>query len=248
MIMNEMMIFRNVEFGAIRTLSNEQGEALFCAKDVALALGYGQPRKAIARHIDEDDGMKRTLIDSLGRKQRATFINESGLYALILSSKLEGAKRFKHWVTSEVLPAIRKQGGYMVAKEGESEKEIMQRALEIVKSTLAKRDEQIAKLQPRAEYADSVLDSITCITTTQLAKELGMSAQELNRRLCEMRIQYWQSGQYMLYAEFARQGFARSRTRKHTLKHGMVLTEMYLVWTERGREFIHRLLNPKLAS
>ena len=248
MIMNEMMIFRNVEFGAIRTLSNEQGEALFCAKDVALALGYGQPRKAIARHIDEDDGMKRTLIDSLGRKQRATFINESGLYALILSSKLEGAKRFKHWVTSEVLPAIRKQGGYMVAKEGESEKEIMQRALEIVKSTLAKRDEQIAKLQPRAEYADSVLDSITCITTTQLAKELGMSAQELNRRLCEMRIQYWQSGQYMLYAEFARQGFARSRTRKHTLKHGMVLTEMYLVWTERGREFIHRLLNPKFGN
>ena len=97
--MNEMMIFQNVEFGAIRTMSNEQGEALFCAKDVALALGYGQPRKAIARHIDEDDGMKRTLIDSLGRKQRATFINESGLYALILSSKLEGAKRFKRWVT-----------------------------------------------------------------------------------------------------------------------------------------------------
>ena len=246
--MNEMMIFQNVEFGAIRTMSNEQGEALFCAKDVALALGYGQPRKAIARHIDEDDGMKRTLIDSLGRKQRATFINESGLYALILSSKLEGAKRFKRWVTSEVLPAIRKQGGYLVAKKGESEKEVMKRALEIVKTTLAKRDEQIAKLQPRAEYADSVLDSITCITTTQLAKELGMSAQELNRRLCEMRIQYWQSGQYMLYAEFARQGFAKSRTRKHTLKHGMVLTEMYLVWTERGREFIHRLLNPKFGN
>ena len=248
MIMNEMMIFQNVEFGVIRTMSNERGEALFCAKDVALALGYGQPRKAIARHVDEDDGVKRTLIDSLGRKQRAAFINESGLYALILSSKLEGAKRFKRWVTSEVLPAIRKQGGYMVAKEGESEKEVMKRALEIVKTTLAKRDEQIAKLQPRAEYAESVLDSITCITTTQLAKELGMSAQELNRRLCEMRIQYWQSGQYMLYAEFARQGFARSRTRKHTLKHGMVLTEMYLVWTERGREFIHRLLNPKFGN
>ena len=151
-------------------------------------------------------------------------------------------------MTSEVLPAIRKQGGYLVAKKGESEKEVMKRALEIVKTTLAKRDEQIAKLQPRAEYADSVLDSITCVTTTQLAKELGMSAQELNRRLCEMRIQYWQSGQYMLYAEFARQGFARSRTRKHTLKHGMVLTEMYLVWTERGREFIHRLLNPKFGN
>jgi phage antirepressor YoqD-like protein len=75
-----------------------------------------------------------------------------------------------------------------------------------------------------------------------------MTAQQLNRLLCEMRIQYWQSGQYMLYADYARQGFAKSRTRKHVLKHGMVITEMYLVWTESGREFIHRLLNPKLAN
>ena len=192
--------------------------------------------------------MKRTLIDSLGRKQQAIFINESGLYALILSSKLDSATRFKRWVTGEVLPAIRKQGGYLMAKQGESEKEVMARAMEIVKTTLAKREEQIARLKPRAEYADSVLDSISCITTTQLAKELGMTAQELNRRLCEMRIQYWQSGQYMLYGEFARQGFAKSRTRKHVLKHGIVMTEMYLVWTERGREFIHRLLNPKFAN
>ena len=246
--MNEMMTFRNVEFGTIRTMSDEQGEPLFCAKDVAEALGYDQPRKAIDRHVDEDDGMKRTLIDSLGRKQQAIFINESGLYALILSSKLDSAKRFKRWVTGEVLPAIRKQGGYLMAKQGESEKEVMARAMEIVKTTLAKREEQIARLKPRAEYADSVLDSINCITTTQLAKELGMTAQELNRRLCEMRIQYWQSGQYMLYGEFARQGFAKSRTRKHVLKHGIVMTEMYLVWTERGREFIHRLLNPKFAN
>ena len=246
--MNQIQIFQNQEFGAIRTMSNKQGEPMFCAKDVAEALGYDQPHKAIARHVEEDDGMKRTLIDSLGRKQRATFINESGLYALILSSKLESAKRFKRWVTSEVLPAIRKQGGYLIAKKGESEKELMKRALEIVKTTLARRDEQRAKLQPRADYADEVLDSITCVTTTQLAKELGMSAQELNRRLCEMRIQYWQSGQYMLYAEFARQGFAKSRTHKRTLKHGMVLTEMYLVWTERGREFIHRLLDKQLAN
>lgn len=246
--MNEMMTFRNLEFGAIRTMSNERGEALFCAKDVCDALGYSKARNAIAQHVDEDDALKQGLIDSMGRKQRATFINESGLYALILSSKLEGAKRFKRWVTSEVLPAIRKQGGYMVAKKGESEKEVMKRAMEIVKTTLAKRDEQIAKLQPRAEYADSVLDSITCITTTQLAKELGMSAQELNRRLCEMRIQYWQSGQYMLYAEFARQGFAKSRTRRHVCKHGIVMTEMYLVWTERGRNFIHQLLDPKFSN
>ena len=243
-----MMTFRSVEFGAIRTMSNEQGAPIFCAKDVAEALGYKLARKAIQDHVEEDDVLKRNLIDSLGRKQRAIFINESGLYALILSSKLESAKRFKRWVTGEVLPAIRKQGGYLLAKQGESEQEVMTRAMEIVKTTLTRRDEQIARLKPRAEYADSVLDSINCITTTQLAKELGMSAQELNRRLCEMRIQYWQSGQYMLYADFARQGFAKSRTRRHVCKHGIVMTEMYLVWTERGRNFIHQLLDPKFAN
>ena len=246
--MNEIKIFQNHEFGAIRTTSNEQGEALFCAKDVALALGYKRPEDAMAQHVENEDSVKHRVIDSLGRKRMATFINESGLYALILSSKLESARRFKRWVTSEVLPSIRKQGGYIATRNGETEAEIMQRAIEIVQTTLARRDEQIARLKPRADYADQVLDSITCITTTQLAKELGMTAQELNRRLCEMRIQYWQSGQYMLYADYARQGFAKSRTRKHTLKHGIVMTETYLVWTERGRDFIHRLLNKNLAN
>ena len=247
--MNKMMTFRNLEFGAIRTISNEQGEPMFCGKDGAEALGYKKPENAVAKHVDTED-KTTTLIQGSGSnyKTQAIFINESGLYALILSSKLDSAKRFKRWVTSEVLPAIRKQGGYLIAKKGESDKDVMKRAMEIVKTTLAKRDEQIAKLKPRAEYADSVLDSINCITTTQLAKELGMSAQELNRRLCEMRIQYWQSGQYMLYAEFARQGFAKSRTRRHVCKHGIVITEMYLVWTERGRNFIHQLLNPKFGN
>ena len=247
--MNKMMTFRNLEFGAIRTISNEQGEPMFCGKDVAEALGYKKPENAVAKHVDTED-KTTTLIQGSGSnyKTQAIFINESGLYALILSSKLESAKRFKRWVTSEVLPAIRKQGGYLIAKKGESDKDVMKRAMEIVKTTLAKREEQIAKLKPKAEYADSVLDSINCITTTQLAKELGMSAQELNRRLCEMRIQYWQSGQYMLYAEFARQGFAKSRTRRHVCKHGIVITEMYLVWTERGRNFIHQLLNPQFGN
>ena len=243
-----MMIFRNVEFGTIRTMSNEQGEPMFCAKDVALALGYKRPEDAMTQHVEIEDSVKHRVLDRNGKKRITTFINESGLYSLILSSKLESAKRFKRWVTGEVLPAIRKQGGYIVTKEGESEKEVMARALEIVKNTLQQRNEEIAKLKPKADYVDEVLDSITCVTTTQLAKELGMTAQELNRRLCEMRIQYWHSGQYMLYADFARQGLARSRTRKHTLKHGMVLTEMYLVWTERGRDFIHRLFNKNLAN
>ena len=246
---NQIQIFKNQEFGAIRTMSNEQGEPMFCAKDVCDSLGYSNGRDAVRKHVDGEDKTTVAICDGGSNyKSQAIFINESGLYSLILSSKLESAKRFKHWVTSEVLPSIRKQGGYMVARPDETDEEILARALQIMKAAIESRDEVIAELLPRADYADEVLDSVSCITTTQLAKELGMTAQELNRRLCEMRIQYWQSGQYMLYADYARMGLAKSRIHKRVLKHGMVLTEMYLVWTERGREFIHSLLNPKLAN
>ena len=136
----------------------------------------------------------------------------------------------------------------MVARPEETDEVVLARALQIMQTAVERRDEEIARLKPRADYADQVLDSITCITTTQLAKELGMTAQELNRQLCAMHIQYWQSGQYMLYAEYARQGLAKSRTQKRVLKHGMVITEMYLVWTERGRDFIHRLLDAKCGN
>ena len=162
--MNEMMIFQNQEFGAIRTISNEQGEVLFFAKDVCMALGYGNSREALRKHVNGDDVTKRDTVDSLGRKNFASFINESGLYALILSSKLESARRFKHWVTSEVLPSIRKQGGYIAARPNESDEEILARALQIMQATLQRRDEQIARLKPRAEYADHVLDSIFKVT------------------------------------------------------------------------------------
>ena len=245
---NQIQIFENQEFGTIRTMSNEQGEVLFCAKDVCNALSHSNSRKAVANLVEEDDVTRSYLIDSLGRQQQAVFINESGLYSLILSSKLDSAKRFKHWVTSEVLPSIRKQGGYMVVRADESDEGILARALQIMETAVQRRDEEIARLKPRAEYADHVLDSITCITTTQLAKELGMTAQQLNRQLCEMHIQYWQSGQYMLYADYARMGLAKSRTCTHTTSSGVVLTEVYLVWTERGREFIHQLLDPKFAN
>ena len=247
--MSEIQIFQNVEFGAIRTICNEQGDVMFCGKDVCDALGYSNGRDAVRKHVDGDDKTTVAICDGGSNyKSQAIFINESGLYSLILSSKLESARRFKHWVTSEVLPSIRKQGGYMVARPDETDEEVLARALQIMQAAIQIRDEEIARLQPRADYADEVLDSVTCITTTQLAKELGMTAQELNRRLCSMRIQYWQSGQYMLYAPYARMGLAKSRTHKRVLKHGMVVTEMYLVWTERGRDFIHQLLNPKFAN
>ena len=245
--MNEMQIFKNHEFGTIRTFTNEQGEALFCAKDVCDALGYKQTHKAVERHVDKGDGMKRPTPTASGI-QTMLYINESGLYALILSSKLESARRFKHWVTSEVLPSIRKQGGYIVARPHESDEVILARALQIMQATLQRRDEQIAQLKPRADYADHVLDSISCFTVTQIGKELNMTGHDLNRLLCEMRIQYVQSGQYLLYADYARQGLAKNRSFEYHTSDGELRTKTYLVWTERGRDFIHRLINKNLAN
>ncbi|MBO5964511.1 MAG: Bro-N domain-containing protein, partial [Bacteroidaceae bacterium] len=157
--MNNIKIFENQEFGAIRTMSDEKGNPLFCGKDVCDALGYSRARDTIRMHVEREDAVKRSSLTN-GGEQQMTFINESGLYALILSSKLESAKRFKHWVTSEVLPSIRKQGGYMVALENESNEVILSRALQIMQATIQRRDEQIAQLKPKADYAELVLDSV----------------------------------------------------------------------------------------
>ena len=246
--MNEIQIFQNVEFGAIRTLSNEQGEPMFCAKDVAEALGYSNGRDAVRKHVDGEDKTTVAICDTGSNyKSQAIFINESGLYSLILSSKLESARRFKHWVTSEVLPSIRKNGGYMVARPEESDEVIMARALQIMYATLQRRDELIAKLQPRADYADDVLKSISCFTVTQIAKELGMTGHDLNMLLCSHKIQYVQSGQYLLYADYARQGLAKNRNYEYHTAEGELRTKTYLVWTERGRNFIHRLVDKLVA-
>ena len=243
---NEIISINHEQFGQLRAVLDERGEPWFVGSDVASSLGYSNPRKALRDHVDEEDKTRNETF--LVNGTAPILINESALYTLVLRSKIKDARKFRRWVTGEVLPSIRKNGGYMVVRPDESDEVIMARALQIMQATLQRRDEQIAMLKPRADYADHVLDSITCITTTQLAKELDMTAQELNRLLCEMHIQYWQSGQYLLYADYARQGYAKNRTNSHRGHDGMLRTNTYLVWTERGRDFIHQLLNPKYLN
>ena len=228
-------------------MTDEQGETWFVGKDVAEALGCKNVNKALADHVSEDDLTKRyPIFDNMGRKQQAIFINESGLYSLVLSSKLPQAKAFKHWVTSEVLPQIRKTGGYIPTKDAEgrplTDLEIVCLAVKIQQRTIEEQHKLIEEMAPKAEYADEVLDSVSCYTTTQIAKEMGMTVYDLTRELIGRKVMYKQSGQYMLYAEYARKGYARSRTHLHRDSEGNVYTEMYLVWTEEGREFIHRLI------
>ena len=235
--------FRNEQFGEIRTMVDEKGEPWFVGTDVAKMLGYNQSDKAILRHTDEDDRMKCTVTDNLGRGQSTFVINESGLYSLILASKLPQAKAFKRWVTAEVLPQIRKTGGYIPLKDQEgrelSDLEIMCRAMMIMKKSIEQKEQLIADLQPKADYVDEVLDSVDCLTMTQVAKGLGMTVHDLTTRLLQDGIIYEQSGQYMLYAPYARRGLATCRTHTHRDLFGTVHTHTYLVWTEKGKKFIN---------
>lgn len=298
----QVAVFENPEFGTVRTATDEKGDPWFCAKDLCDVLGYKKACDSVKQHVRYDDTMKRGVWVEVGMKKDGTpakrltqmiFVNESGFYALVLGSKLATAVKFKDWVTSVVLPQIRKTGGYIPMKEGESEEETIRNAEEILRATLKKKEElleqqrklieeqdveirrlngvvdeqvvniarkgeniihlehQVDGLMPKAIYSDNVLDSVSCFTTTQVAKELGVTAQELNRSLCALHIQYYQSGQYMLYAEYAHMGLAKSRTRYNAFldpkcdgrkeKMGKAVTHTYLVWTEKGRKFIHDL-------
>ena len=341
----QVAVFENPEFGTVRTTIDEKGEPWFCAKDLCDVLGYKNSSCAVNQHVRSSDVAKRYVARLAknrfgvceGKMQvvQIIFVNESGFYALVLGSKLPSAVKFKDWVTSVVLPQIRKTGGYIPVKEGESEEETIRNAEEILRATLKKKEElleqqkklieeqkarldgqkawiadqdarliqqkallhqqevqmgldkkligeqdeeirrlngvvdeqvvniarkgeniihlehQVDGLMPKAIYSDNVLDSVSCFTTTQVAKELGITAQELNRSLCALHIQYYQSGQYMLYAEYAHMGLAKSRTRYNAFldpkcdgrkeKMGKAVTHTYLVWTEKGRKFIHDL-------
>ena len=341
----QVAVFENPEFGTVRTATDEKGEPWFCAKDLCDVLGYKNSSCAVNQHVRSSDVAKRYVARLAknrfgvceGKMQvvQMIFVNESGFYALVLGSKLPSAVKFKDWVTSVVLPQIRKTGGYIPVKEGESEEETIRNAEEILRATLKKKEElleqqrklieeqkarldgqkawiadqdarliqqkallhqqevqmgldkkligeqdeeirrlngvvdeqvvniarkgeniihlehQVDGLMPKAIYSDNVLDSVSCFTTTQVAKELGITAQELNRSLCALHIQYYQSGQYMLYAEYAHMGLAKSRTRYNAFldpkcdgrkeKMGKAVTHTYLVWTEKGRKFIHDL-------
>lgn len=183
--MNELQVFKNQEFGSVRTLVINS-EPWFVGKDVTKALGYDNPSKAIRDHVEEEDkrvGVQNVtpyIIDSLGRKQHPTFINESGLYALVFGSKLPSAKKFKRWVTSEVLPSLRKTGQYQVKELSGSE--LMAKALIEAQNVLAAKDKQIEEMKPKALFADAVATSHTSILVGELAKILKQNGIEMGQK------------------------------------------------------------------
>lgn len=190
--MNELQIFNNPEFGEIRTIS-ENGAVLFCGSDVARALGYTNPSKALTDHCKDDLTKRYPITDTLGRSQEAIFIPESDLYRLIFRSKLPSAERFTDWVTAEVLPSIRKNGGYIAQQETLSPEELMAKALMVAQQTIADREARIQAqaaeistltvdkqiMQPKAEYFDDLVDRNLLTNFTEAAKQIGVKRKAL---------------------------------------------------------------------
>lgn len=176
--MNEVQLF-NFENHEVRSLLLNN-EPWFVGKDVAEVLGYAKPLNAIAQHVDKDDSLKQGLTDSLGRQQKTIFVNESGLYALIFGSKLESAQKFKRWVTSEVLPALRKTGQYQVKEL--SGQELMAKALIEAQSVLAAKDKVIEEMKPKVVFADAVATSHTSILVGELAKILKQNGIDMGQK------------------------------------------------------------------
>lgn len=175
--MNNIQLFNSPEFGQIRTITDNDG-IYFVGKDVAEILGYADTDKAIRNHVDEEDKLTRQFSGS-GQARSMVTINESGLYSLVLSSKLPSAKRFKRWVTSEVLPALRRQGGYMLANANETPEQIMARALKIADEALKRKDALIEEMKPKALFADAVGASDNTCLVGELAKMLRQNGVDI---------------------------------------------------------------------
>lgn len=168
--MKEIQVFNNPEFGEIRTVGIND-EPWFVGKDVAQVLGYTDTNKAVAMHVDDQDKLNDKTASSLGQRG-GWLINESGLYSLIMSSKLPNAKAFKRWVTSEVLPAIRKNGGYLAGQESMTDQELLARALLVAQKTIEGKNALIDEMRPKALFADSVTAGDSSILIGELAKIL----------------------------------------------------------------------------
>ena len=251
--MNNIQVFNNPEFGDIRTVEID-GEPWFVGKDVADNLGYQNGSRDINRHVDEEDRQnyqKGTFESNRG----LTIINESGLYSLILSSKLPSARRFKHWVTSEVLPAIRKHGIYATEDVTDKILNNPEFGIELLTKYKEERDKRrflseqvltqqklIAELQPKADYVDHILKSTSSVKTTQIAKDYGMSARAFNKLLYELGIQYKVGDQWVLYAKYQACGYVRSVTYEYRHRDGRLDVRMCTEWTQKGRLFLYETL------
>lgn len=253
---SEIKIFNNSQFGEIRTATTEIGEPLFCASDITKILGYKNGRKAIIDNCSLK-GVTTSDTPTNGGIQQLTYINESNLYRLVMRSKLPEAEQFQDWVCDEVLPAIRKTGGYVASKPEDTPEIIMARglmaakdAIDRLKAQLETKSQQIALQQeaikqqaPKVAYHDEVLNSEGSINITVIAKDLGMSAITLNKKLHNMGIIFKSAETWVFYNKYQDKGYGKTQTYPYQDSNGKLKTSIRLCFTEKGRQFIMGLFN-----
>lgn len=245
----ELQIYKNAEFGSVRT-TTIGGQPYFVGKDVTDILGYQNGSRDINRHVDEEDRQKAMFFDGTQDKE-TIIINESGLYSLILSSKMPNAKRFKRWVTNDVLPAIRKHGIYatddLIANPDlaiaafTALKEERERNKTLT-AAVAVQQQQIAEMKPKATYYDVVLKCKDAVNISVIAKDYGWSGIRMNEYLHDMGIQFKQSDTWLLYQKHADKGYTRTNTHVYEDSNGFEHTKVHTKWTQKGRLFIYEQL------
>ena len=227
-----IQVFNHVAFGNLRMMTDDKGQPFFIGKDVATALGYNNTRDALRKHVDDEDKGTVAIRDT-AYETRAIVINESGLYSLMLASKLPQAKVFKRWVTSEVLPQIRKTGGYIPTHDAEgrrlTDEEIVTMANRIVGKTLRE--------------ANRCTDG--CLTAKELAETYGMRVNDFNHLLCDLNVQYWANGRYHLKRNFADIGLTEDRTFRAFSLEGKPKMKTYMTWTPKGVKYISDMLSTR---
>lgn len=238
--MNDLQEFVNEKFGIIRSVIINE-EPYFVGKDVAIALGYSKPQNAIAKHVDEDDSLKWGIIDSMGRKQDTTIINESGLYSLIFGSKLDSAKDFKKWVTSEVLPSIRKHGIYATEDTIETMLNNPDTMIKVLTELKEEREQRIllqkenATLLPDAEMARDIIKYTGLFTLKEVADLVESGRTELCTLLRISKVLSKQTGYNLPLNKYIKQGYFKIKIKE---KYNTPVTLV----TARGLKFIYRLI------
>lgn len=244
-MMNELKGFENAEFGSVQMLMRGS-VPYFLGKDAAEILGYSNTAKAIRDHVDEEDKLTERIVLA-GQNRDVIFINESGLYSLIISSKMPNAKKFKRWVTNEVLPSIRQHGVYatedfiMKSIEDPAWAISVLQQLQEKKEMVAMQQQMILEMKPKVSYYDLILQNNSVMSISKISKDYGMSPQAMNKLLHELGIQYKQGKMWLLYQKYANQGYTQSKTHAIDAERSV----MHTYWTQKGRLFLYDLLKSK---